>query len=151
MTLFVFYLERNCLSSNLSIATNQIFGAGQLRQGHGSASMELLGTDADFRTKAKLVAVGEASGSIHIHRCRIHSSRLLPSKCSRIQLPVYSIRPAARFVYVFVLNGYKPLLNDLKFYFRQHFVTESFLNILYAHQIKPHYQHCVSSTAFVMP
>ena len=104
----------SCLSSNLSIATNQIFGASQLRQGHGSASMELLGADANFRTKAKFVAVSEASGSIHIHRCCIHSSRLLPSKCSRIQLPVYSIRPAARFVYVFVLNGYKPLLNDLK-------------------------------------
>ncbi len=70
----IFLLNYYVLASYLTIATDKILRARQLRQCHRSACMQLLRADADFRTKAKLIAISKACRSIDINSRRINSA-----------------------------------------------------------------------------
>ena len=50
---------RYFLLPHLSVSVNNVFGAGELLQTHGSPGVHLLGGDADLGAQTELVAVGE--------------------------------------------------------------------------------------------
>ena len=54
------------LSANLSASVNEVLVGRQRVQTHGAACVQLLGGDTDLSAKAKLTAVGEAGGGVHV-------------------------------------------------------------------------------------
>ena len=66
-------LGSSCLagSANLSAAVDDILDAGQRRQPHGAAGVQLLRRNADFSAFSEFVAVGETRRSVDIDGCRI--------------------------------------------------------------------------------